>query len=175
MWGEFPAIAGTLVAQSLIEGFLLSWLYALARPRLGPGPKTALLMGSIGFAFANPHFFGISVWVTYPGAAYTPDPSGQPVLPTPNQSGPPPNYGYAYDAADSRWLPVMPSLVSPDGTHYVFTDSNANLSTVDVRTGLESTPGMPIGSFMSQSNSKSELGKEFARALKTPGPFSPTD
>jgi hypothetical protein len=29
----------------------------------------------------------------------------------------------------SRWLPVT-SLVSPDGTHYVFMDSTANLSTV---------------------------------------------
>lgn len=28
-------------------GLVLSWLYALVRPRLGPGPKTALLMGTI--------------------------------------------------------------------------------------------------------------------------------
>jgi LysM domain len=77
-------------------------------------------------------------FVTYPAGVYTPDPSGQPVLPIPDQSGPPPNYGYAYDTAYSRWLPITPSLVSPDGTHYVFMDSTANLSTVDVRTGLES-------------------------------------
>src|ERR1700704_4199627 len=73
-------------------------------------------------------------FVTYPGGVYTPDPSEKPVLPSPNQSGMPSNYGYTYDAVYSRWLPVMPNLVSPDRTHYVFTDSNANLSTVDVRT-----------------------------------------
>lgn len=77
-------------------------------------------------------------FVTYPGGVYTPDPSGTPALPPSNQSGAPPNYGYAYDTVYSRWLPVMPSLVSPDGTHYVFMDSNANLSTVDVRTGRQS-------------------------------------
>jgi hypothetical protein len=76
--------------------------------------------------------------VTYPGAVYTPDPSGTPALPIPSPSGTPPNYGYAYDTAYSRWLPVTPNLVSPDGAHYVFTDSNSNLSTIDVRTGQES-------------------------------------
>ncbi len=77
-------------------------------------------------------------FVTYPGAVYTPDPSGEPALPGSIQSGMAPNYGYAYDTVYSRWLPVMPNLVSPDGTHYVFMDSNANLSTVDVRTGHDS-------------------------------------
>jgi hypothetical protein len=66
MWDELVPIAVSLIVPSLIMGFLLSWLYALARPRLGPGPKTALIMGSIGFAFANPHFFGISNWLAYP-------------------------------------------------------------------------------------------------------------
>jgi len=69
MWDELVPIAVSLIVPSLIMGFLLSWLYALARPRLGPGPKTALIMGSIGFAFANPHFFGLSIWMSYPGAA----------------------------------------------------------------------------------------------------------
>ncbi len=30
-------------------GFVLMWLYALARPRLGPGPKTALIMGGLAW------------------------------------------------------------------------------------------------------------------------------
>ena len=64
MWGEIVSIAGSLIIPSLVMGFLLSWLYVLARPRLGPGPKTALLMGSIGFAFANPQFFSVTVWVS---------------------------------------------------------------------------------------------------------------
>ena len=61
MWNEIGSISVSLIIPSLIMGFLLSWLYwrALARPRLGPGPKTALIMGSIGFAFANPQFFSL--------------------------------------------------------------------------------------------------------------------
>jgi hypothetical protein len=65
-WGELVSISGSLVAPSLVIGFLLSWIYVLARPRLGPGPKTALLMGSVGFAFANPHFFGVAIWLSAP-------------------------------------------------------------------------------------------------------------
>ena len=30
-------------------GFVLIWLYASARPRLGPGPKTALCMGTLAW------------------------------------------------------------------------------------------------------------------------------
>jgi hypothetical protein len=66
MWDELFPISGSLVVPSLVSGFLLSWLYALTRPRLGPGAKTALLMGSIGFAFANPHFFTLANWLSYP-------------------------------------------------------------------------------------------------------------
>ena len=69
MWSELGPIAGSLILPSLIMGFLLSWLYVLARPRLGPGPKTALVMGSIGFAFANPQFFAIPVWMSSPTGA----------------------------------------------------------------------------------------------------------
>jgi hypothetical protein len=69
LWEELIPIMGSLVIPSLVEGFLLSSLYGLARPRLGPGPKTALLMGSIGFAFANPHFFGLAVWISSPSMA----------------------------------------------------------------------------------------------------------
>jgi len=65
-WGEITSISGSLIVPSLISGFLLSWLYALARPRLGPGPWTAVFMGSIGFSFANPNFFTLSVWMSYP-------------------------------------------------------------------------------------------------------------
>jgi len=63
-WSELIAITGSLIVPNLVAGFLLSWLYVLARPRLGPGPKTALLMGSIGFAFANPQFFAVTVWIS---------------------------------------------------------------------------------------------------------------
>src|SRR5882724_6971436 len=63
-WSEIFSIAASLVIPSLVSGFLLCWLYVLARPRLGPGPKTALLIGTIGFAFANPQFFSITVWLS---------------------------------------------------------------------------------------------------------------
>jgi hypothetical protein len=69
MWGEVSSIAASLIVPSLVTGFLLSWLYALTRPRLGPGPLTALVMGSIGFAFANPHFFGLTIWMASPTGA----------------------------------------------------------------------------------------------------------
>jgi hypothetical protein len=65
-WSEIPPIVGSLVVPNLVTGFLLMWLYVLARPRLGPGPKTALVMASIGFALANPHFFGVVIWLSYP-------------------------------------------------------------------------------------------------------------
>ncbi len=64
MWNEIVSIAGSLLIVSLVSGFLLCWLYVLARPRLGPGPKTALIVGTIGFAFANPQFFSITVWLS---------------------------------------------------------------------------------------------------------------
>ena len=62
MWNEIVSISGSLIVPSVVSGFLLSWLYVLARPRLGPGPKTALLVGTVGFAFANPQFFSVTVW-----------------------------------------------------------------------------------------------------------------
>ncbi len=60
-WSEFGPIALSLIVPSLIKGFLLSWLYVLTRPRLGPGPKNALLVGTIGFAFAHAHFFNVTI------------------------------------------------------------------------------------------------------------------
>src|SRR5437016_5252874 len=64
-WSEIISIAGSLAVTSLVSGFMLCWLYVLARPRLGPGPKTALLVGSIGFVFANtPQLFSVTVWLS---------------------------------------------------------------------------------------------------------------
>jgi len=42
----------TLPVITLIDlgiGFVLMWLYASARPRMGPGPKTALRMGTLAW------------------------------------------------------------------------------------------------------------------------------
>lgn len=38
-----------ILPSHLVDGFFCSWLYALMRPRLGPGPKTALLVGFVIF------------------------------------------------------------------------------------------------------------------------------
>ncbi len=62
-WAELGPIALSLILPNLVTGFLLCWMYVLARPRLGPGPKTAILTGTIGFAFANPHYFGVTVFL----------------------------------------------------------------------------------------------------------------
>ena len=71
MWNELGGIATSILVSSIVTGFLLCWLYALARPRLGPGPKTAILMGTIGFTFANPHFFSLTVWMSSFAGALT--------------------------------------------------------------------------------------------------------
>ena len=51
-----PGAIPLFIFFSFVAGFGLVWLYAVARPRLGPGPKTAALTG-IGywfFAYAIP-------------------------------------------------------------------------------------------------------------------------
>ena len=45
-----PHIVPVLILKDLLVGFMLMWLYALARPRLGPGPKTAFRMGLVAWA-----------------------------------------------------------------------------------------------------------------------------
>ena len=57
--GSRPPITMT---TEVISGLMLTWLYALARPRLGPGPRTALMMGSIGFFLANQALFHTPEW-----------------------------------------------------------------------------------------------------------------
>ena len=47
--GSFIAVA---VILTFVMGVVLVWLYAAMRPRLGPGPKTAICAGVIGWLFA---------------------------------------------------------------------------------------------------------------------------
>jgi hypothetical protein len=60
----------TVPSAALLDlgvGFILMWLYALARPRLGPGPKTAIVMGSLGwFLFFVPRAFDQWMWYQVP-------------------------------------------------------------------------------------------------------------
>jgi hypothetical protein len=44
-----PHIVPVLIIKDLLIGYVLMWLYALARPRLGPGPRTAFQMGTIAW------------------------------------------------------------------------------------------------------------------------------
>jgi hypothetical protein len=47
----------------LAIGVVLAWLYAAARPRLGPGPKTAILVGlAVAFVAAVPPNFDTACW-----------------------------------------------------------------------------------------------------------------
>jgi hypothetical protein len=39
------------VATQFVVGIMLVWIYALIRPRLGPGPKTAVVSGRIVWIF----------------------------------------------------------------------------------------------------------------------------
>lgn len=59
----FPIV----LLQSWMIGFILTWLYVLARPRLGPGPKTALVMGSlVWFLLWVPYGITQWLWLTLP-------------------------------------------------------------------------------------------------------------
>jgi len=44
---ESPTMIATSVAVSLVAGFTIMFFYTACRPRLGPGPKTAVTVASI--------------------------------------------------------------------------------------------------------------------------------
>jgi hypothetical protein len=58
---NLPPMGGGAMAyfgvMSLVLGFILVWLYAAVRPRLGPGPKTAAIVSTLvwflAYFFAN--------------------------------------------------------------------------------------------------------------------------
>jgi len=88
---------------------------------------------------------GSGGFLTLPGARFVADPRSAVALPSPATapSPPPPGYGQptfgmAYDRAHSRWLPVNPSFVAPDGSHYAYPSSDAiYLVTVSTNTQVE--------------------------------------
>lgn len=65
---EVQQIMLVVLSPSFAIGFFLCWLYALARPRLGPGPMTALIMGSIAWGLAYHSLLNPWVWTTSFGA-----------------------------------------------------------------------------------------------------------
>jgi hypothetical protein len=58
---NLPAPGGGAIGIFVLMGFLLGiltvWLYAAVRPRLGPGPRTAVIVGLVIWATA--YFYGL--------------------------------------------------------------------------------------------------------------------
>ena len=54
---NLPPIGGSAIGVFIVGGFLLGvilvWLYAAVRPRLGPGPKTAIVSAMVVWFLAN--------------------------------------------------------------------------------------------------------------------------
>jgi hypothetical protein len=62
-----PYTVPVIGLMDFVAGFVLMWLYAFARPRLGPGPKTAITMASIGwFLFFVPRAMDQWMWYQVP-------------------------------------------------------------------------------------------------------------
>jgi hypothetical protein len=89
---------------------------------------------------------GSGGFIQFPGGSFVADPSSAVALPSGGASpaggqGQGPGYGnqyggMAYDHAFSRWLPVPPAWVSPDGSRYAFTAADG-IYWVDVATSIE--------------------------------------
>jgi hypothetical protein len=56
-----PAVAGTWIVVDFLFGILLVWTYAAMRPRLGPGPQTAIVAGLVIYASATLVVFGFTM------------------------------------------------------------------------------------------------------------------
>ncbi len=73
---------------------------------------------------------GSGGFVVFPGNTYISDPTSAVVTPTPSPEAsatptPPPGYGpgysgLSYDRQFSKWVPVPPTQLAPDGVHYAF-------------------------------------------------------
>jgi len=124
---------------------------------------------------------GSGGFLTMPGYRFVADPRSAVALPSPPVApSPPPGPGYAqptfgmaYDRAHSRWLPVNPSLVAPDGSHYAYPSSDAiYLVTVSTNTQVE------LGQGHAWSVLRVLNDRVFATIPNTPGfwvvPFSGT-
>ena len=55
------ALVTTVVVDTLL-GFLLAWLYAALRPRLGPGAGTAVIAAFVVFGIANLQMATFAGW-----------------------------------------------------------------------------------------------------------------
>jgi hypothetical protein len=55
------AVAGTWIVVDFLFGILLVWTYAAMRPRLGAGPKTAIVAALVIYASATLVVFGFTM------------------------------------------------------------------------------------------------------------------
>ena len=65
-WRQAAAPLAAQILPSLVAGGLVSFLYVLARPRLGPGPRTALWMGTLAWGLVVQPFFNPMTWLNAP-------------------------------------------------------------------------------------------------------------
>jgi hypothetical protein len=107
---------------------------ALSAPAAVVGAPTAdsgaQLSCRVPVAGFNP---GTGGFVNFPGGRFTADPGSNVPLPANTVT----TGAYMYDRAFSRWLPVARDWVSPDGTHYAFSDRDGAVHVVDVATGSD--------------------------------------
>lgn len=118
---------------------------------LGLGP-TAL--STVDFSCRLPVFDDqgtgpVGGFIDFPSGTVTPDPAGTVSIGRFGRELVGSSYVHYFDRAYSRWLPVSREAVSPDGSHYVYTDraigpqadpqARATLHVVAVKTGVELT------------------------------------
>jgi hypothetical protein len=57
-----PSALATTIVVDCLMGFLLAWLYAAIRPRLGRGPGTAIIAAFVVFGVANLQMATFAAW-----------------------------------------------------------------------------------------------------------------
>ena len=117
-------------------------------------PPTVIPFSPPGFKCRLPiTLFGGDVrsgaFIDFPSGAVTPAPASDTVNPIihPGRELIDQSYALYFDFAFSHWLPMHRNAVSPDGTHYAYTDrpvspsqdtpARASLHVVEVRTGID--------------------------------------
>jgi hypothetical protein len=93
---------------------------------------------------------GSGGFIVFPGGKFIADPNSNVTVPATSPTAPPvggpgPGYGQgygslSYDHQFSRWVPVPPNQVSPDGSRYAYTTGNG-IYVVNVATGTQTELG----------------------------------
>jgi hypothetical protein len=124
---------------------------ATATPTSKPSPRSVVAQLRCRIAVATWNFAGggwKGGWVTFPGGAFTADPSSN-VQPPGDAAAD--GTGLSYDVPLKRWLPVAREMVRPDGQVYVYMasqETNPEIRMVDAdgrTTVLGSLPKNLIG------------------------------